>query len=358
MSSGDSIDALELLRKAITNNEPILLQNETSSDVASLADASHIVFADGTRVKRDTPTRYRRAMSSDEFHTLDTLLYAWQKRDSPLGEYMQTAMAVGIAFVSIVERQSLADYLSSKIDTHPNVSDTAGAAILPTSRPAISDAEAVRRIVSRERKIRTRNSILIGTKFVLFDHAKTIALERYSRKAKKASEPVRTRKPKGRSPIIIISSAPSALITLSNVKRFLEDGVYEPSTTRSDSGLVTINRKKTGTERTVQYHVIDSPGEKLKPDDWDRVVCVFTNGQSWQFKSYKWTEPTDLFHHVKGYLVQYANEGAVQKARDWNVTPLRIEPHKRHMDRSVVAEFWRSLEGWIAQRAPHLVGIV
>ena len=29
----------------------------------------------------------------------------------------------------------------------------------------------------------------------------------------------------------------------------------------------------------------------------DRVVCVMTTGQEWQFKPYKWTEPKELFHH-------------------------------------------------------------
>lgn len=31
----------------------------------------------------------------------------------------------------------------------------------------------------------------------------------------------------------------------------------------------------------------------------DRVLCVFTTGQAWQFKPYKWTDPKDLFRNGK-----------------------------------------------------------
>lgn len=31
----------------------------------------------------------------------------------------------------------------------------------------------------------------------------------------------------------------------------------------------------------------------------ERVVCVMTTGQEWQFKPYKWNEPKELFHHGK-----------------------------------------------------------
>lgn len=27
------------------------------------------------------------------------------------------------------------------------------------------------------------------------------------------------------------------------------------------------------------------------------MLCVFTTGQAWQFKSYKWTDPRELFKH-------------------------------------------------------------
>ena len=81
----------------------------------------------------------------------------------------------------------------------------------------------------------------------------------------------------------------------------------------------------------------------------DRVVCVMTTGQEWQFKPYKWTEPKELFHHgtsahpcrdeglkgfvlmrlleyaVKGVFVQWNSDAPNTKVRSWNVTELRVD---------------------------------
>lgn len=48
-----------------------------------------------------------------------------------------------------------------------------------------------------------------------------------------------------------------------------------------------------------RYSVVDSTEAlaKFGTDAWDRVVCVMTTGQAWQFRPYKWTEPKTLFHH-------------------------------------------------------------
>ena len=50
-----------------------------------------------------------------------------------------------------------------------------------------------------------------------------------------------------------------------------------------------------------RYFVVDSAEalSKFGQDAWDRVVCVMTTGQAWQFKPYKWNDPKVLFHHGK-----------------------------------------------------------
>lgn len=51
---------------------------------------------------------------------------------------------------------------------------------------------------------------------------------------------------------------------------------------------------------TVQrYFIVDSTDalQKFGADAWERVVCVMTTGQAWQFRPYKWNEPRTLFHH-------------------------------------------------------------
>ena len=48
-----------------------------------------------------------------------------------------------------------------------------------------------------------------------------------------------------------------------------------------------------------RYLVVDGVEAlaKFGTDAWDRVVCVLTTGQAWQFKPYKWSEPKTLFNH-------------------------------------------------------------
>ena len=48
-----------------------------------------------------------------------------------------------------------------------------------------------------------------------------------------------------------------------------------------------------------RYVVVDSTEalSKFGQDAWDRVICVLTTGQAWQFKPYKWPDPKILFHH-------------------------------------------------------------
>lgn len=63
-----------------------------------------------------------------------------------------------------------------------------------------------------------------------------------------------------------------------------------------------------------KYYVVDSVEalQKFGQDAWsdkfiltlskltlprDRVICVVTTGQAWQFKPYKWQDPKQLFRH-------------------------------------------------------------
>lgn len=48
-----------------------------------------------------------------------------------------------------------------------------------------------------------------------------------------------------------------------------------------------------------RYFIVDSVEalSKFGADAWDRVVCVMTTGQAWQFRPYKWSDPRVLFHH-------------------------------------------------------------
>merc|ERR1712093_462838 len=270
------------------------------------------------------------------------------------------------------------------------------------------DLEAYKKIVSRfeARQISDRNSVLrnpavLGKKSVNFASVRDMIADRLkagkeelrrgpgnqpSSQVQQASAPSQQQKRRRQlNPIIIISPSSSALITMYNVKKFLEEAIYVPSdtaraqsnrvaedvvqimhkrqigTTASDGrggdayggGLSGSNRAERGAagEKLVRYFVVDGVDalSKFGDDAWDRVVCVMTTGQEWQFRPYKWTKPKELFHHVKGIYVKWTNDPPNPKIATWNVSELKIDPMKRHLDKSTVSDFWRNLEYWTAQ---------
>lgn len=111
-------------------------------------------------------------------------------------------------------------------------------------------------------------------------------------------------------PIIILPSSPSSLLTLSNIKAFLEEGKFIPPSSAStlaptggSNEVVVINRPKGG-----RFLAIDSldalnrlgggaAGASTGNDPWRRVACIVTTGQKWQFKGYRWEEGRELFRN-------------------------------------------------------------
>lgn len=85
-------------------------------------------------------------------------------------------------------------------------------------------------------------------------------------------------------------------------------------------------------------------------EDWRRVVAVFAFGQDWQFRDYKWSQPVDLFHRVRGFHLQYADEGTNPAVAKWNVHVLRIHRERRHLDSTTVHEFWTDLDKFMSAR--------
>jgi parafibromin len=103
----------------------------------------------------------------------------------------------------------------------------------------------------------------------------------------------------------VVPSAATALLTLVNAKEFLEDGVFHTQAEKKSAGAkreqdqILVMHAKNKDCPTLPFLVIDNP-TKLKPEEWRRVVAVFTTGAAWQFKGWKYPNPTDLF--AKGEL--------------------------------------------------------
>ncbi|KAG1853489.1 RNA pol II accessory factor, Cdc73 family-domain-containing protein [Suillus subalutaceus] len=428
MSSTMDSDPLLALRHAIKTKSPITYV-ANSEPTASLLAASHIVLSPTLSLPKSTTTRYSKPGTSaslpSDFFTLEAVYLAWLLRDAPAAEYMKQARDSGLAvgFVSVTERKSIVEWLEGKVNdlkrivslaaaestTPPGTPTHPGAATIPLITPKRAahavdttttpskrryvadqqDVEIVKRIKQNEVELRDRNTVLRGTKPNNFSALRAI----YSEKLKKLKETkpgaipapapaagphMQSRKAKNQYPIIMISSSPTALITMHNVKRFLQESLFESSSAARERAaaagnsraedVIHIDRRRvppssssqpTSTSRgdIQRYFVVDSTDalQKFGADAWERVVCVMTTGQAWQFRPYRWSEPRALFHHVKGVYVSWANDPPNTKIKDWNVTELKIDPHRRHIDKSVVAHFWQLIDDWTIANKPWLI---
>lgn len=125
----------------------------------------------------------------------------------------------------------------------------------------------------------------------------------------------RARKGRPQDPIIVLSNSPTSLINMFNVKSFLEEGTFvPPEEARLKAGgmaesIVIVNHRLSsqGPEAKARRFLVVDNVEALARltssggggsgggDAWTRVCAVFTTGQLWQFKEYRWSEPRELF---------------------------------------------------------------
>ncbi|EZF36065.1 hypothetical protein H101_00393 [Trichophyton interdigitale H6] len=293
-----------------------------------------------------------------------------------------------------------------------------------TTRAGKSVDTRLQAIYNGERKLGDRNTVLRGIKPTDFSHIRKTAelfLGRNRSRAaalskggkptptpgpgsipKKPLDPTAT--PSGTSsassssrrpnPIILVSPSASSLLRMSNIKTFLTEGVYippdHPSLAKStNSNLLHLSRAlqtipdtsrsatapagagvTAGAANTLRkptlFILVDSTAD-FKPDYWNRVVAVFTTGQTWQFKSYKWSTPQELFKHATGIHVGWRGEEPPREVKGWGrgVRSFAIDRWDeksanvpgggaRWRDRGVVEGIWSAIEegmrarGWQA----------
>lgn len=189
--------------------------------------------------------------------------------------------------------------------------------------------------------------------------------------------------PRKLEPIILLSPSASSPIRLSNIRSFLQDGVYVPpdhptlassSTTNIQNVLRHMRLNDSATAHTAggvpggdgsgststpsgrptRFILVDST-TNFRPDYWQRLVAVFTTGQSWQFKTYKWSNPPELFRHAAGVYVGMGGEHVPSQITEWGrgVNTFEVarwdekkgvEGAGRWRDREVVENIWAVIE--------------
>lgn len=94
------------------------------------------------------------------------------------------------------------------------------------------------------------------------------------------------------------------------------------------------------------YDNIDNISRK----DWDLVAVVFTLGQEWQFKGWKWEKPVDVFHNTLGFCLKFTDEPAPGMSGSWKVHMYNVHRMKRNLDGSEQFQFWKLVEQHIERK--------
>ncbi|OKL57350.1 hypothetical protein UA08_07545 [Talaromyces atroroseus] len=357
-------------------------------------------------------------------------LITWLEGASDDSEYIKPlegeAAAAATAAAAVADvAASAAEIDAAATATAPKTAVTTSAAgAVAGARPTKVIDPQLQEIYNGERKLGDRNTVLHGIKPTDFSHIRKTAemflgrsrsaRGQYPSGSSKANAGKRgiivpapsaglalPKKPSSSSgssrrpdPIILLSPSASSPIRLSNIKTFLQDGVFVPPdhptlATHTTSNIHIITRhlnltndgsatgsskpdpklpssstsSSSSSRRPTRFILADSTAN-FKPDYWQRLVAVFTTGQAWQFKTYKWTTPPDLFRHAAGIYVGMAGEHVPNQIKDWGrgvstFTLARWDEKKgvegagRWLDREIVEHIWDVIEnnmkakGWM-----------
>ncbi|KAL7627845.1 accessory factor associated with RNA polymerase II [Parahypoxylon ruwenzoriense] len=408
-------DPLLLLRQSIASGGAILptASDDPAASEVPLSQATHLTFSSPSRISLpiDTQTRFA---SNDTPVDLRSIYFAWLKREVAIPEYNASASQLNdelgakgqVRKFAFVERLDLITWLEGASEESEYIKPLAGdkdgstsnaAAVLASKGAAAPTIGAtlgrsgkgtldprLAVIYNSERKMGDRNTALRGIKPTDFSHVRKLGAPFMSKKPLQpsssniSSNPALAthQKPRRPDPIILLSPSASSLLRMSNIKSFLEGGQYVPAdslaaSSSTSASMLHINRllKDIDPNRPMRFILVEGP-EQFKPEYWSRVVAVFTTGQSWQFKNYKWGNPNELFRHVLGVYVGWRGEQPPESIRAWGhrVMNIGIDRWKgsavnaidssRWRDREVVESIWKAVEGnmrnkgWRRDQAP------
>ncbi|KAK4692421.1 parafibromin, partial [Lecanoromycetidae sp. Uapishka_2] len=417
-----SHDPLASLRRAIASNSPPTPTtspdgSNPESATDNLGIATHLYFTspDPHTIPLDAPTRF---ISSDKPVDLRSIYFAWENKDSLIPEYIAKAQAINdglggadgagaasqVQNLVFAERLDLITWLEGASDESEYIkileSDgtaaksaqlasgaTGGVSTVPSGAAGARSGKQIdprlQEIYNLERRMGDRNSVLRGIKPTDFSHVRKYSETFFQNRKKPTTAPSTTtttslasrdkktnRRP---DPIILVSPSASSLLRMSNIKSFLESGTYIPADSNlagssSTANILHVTRHlpSIDTQKQFRFILVDTP-EQFKPDYWNRVVAVFTTGQTWQFKSYKWQNAPDLFKNALGIYVGWRGEDIPGTVKGWGrgVTSAQVEkwnPQQgvsgRWRDREVVEGIWDRIEesmrsrGWSKDGGP------
>ncbi|KAK7308012.1 hypothetical protein VNO77_41565 [Canavalia gladiata] len=330
-------------------------------------------------------------------YTLETLVHYIKNQHLKHTEYFQNTIALGIPSVTLPDRKPLLQYLQGILSSTDSIEyRPEDPSFAPSSNPLpppppppppSDDHDFMSMIRAVERPLKDRQSLL-ECKNRDFYGVLVSATKREEERQRMESHQRKdglvaksrlmgadddlggydpTPKPKmhlkgskiGEGvPIILVPSAFSTLITIYNVKEFLEDGIYIPTDVKvkqmkaARPDCVTVQKKLSRDRVVTAYEVRDKPSS-LKPEDWDRVVAVFVLGKEWQFKDWPFKDHVEIFNKIIGFYMRFEDDSleSAKNVKQWNVKIISISKNKRHQDRAAALEVWDRLEEFVRSRS-------
>ncbi|EMG46699.1 CDC73 Cell division control protein 73 [Candida maltosa Xu316] len=355
---------LKALRDATKSGKSVtLFNNGTETD--SIADANQVQFGDQKhQFELDMATNFYNDDGFTNPENLKAVVFCWLTSKDSIVEYREKCQSLNIQDFKFLVRTDLITWLNGQSSTCKFVKEEDQPDESSATASGISEEKAagekrkledpqLERISQFERESIDHNAALRGSKNIDFGYLVADA-KKFSHELKRSKVVSNTssRGTNGRDgpkkqPIILVSPATSALLSLSNIKEFLEEGRFtEPVPgNRPNSGLVMVNHPSDRLISSGQkIMIVDNIENFNKVEYWDRVIAVFTTGQAWQFSRYITPEPKSLFQKYRGFYFGYQGEIAPPQIKEWNVSEIRVDRDKRFKDKVIVRDFWAEIE--------------
>lgn len=363
------------IRTYLKDGGELKLKDAQGTDTEDITEAKTVSLKDSVEFSLDEPTEFT---ISDAKVDLRVIVHCWIHKDSSAADYLADCEKRQLTNVSFLQRTDLINWLSGASDTSQYIlgegettsttgdKQATGGNDHANAGATMADDPELAKIVSHERSFLDHNSSLRGSKPIEFGYLikdaelKLVQSIKSSLKGKGSGKSSSSgthginKNGSGRpgsvaikDPIILIPSAASSIFTINNIKKFLQDSEYvhpQQISISQQNDLVTVEKKFDRLTKPVRFIVVNNTRMFTKPEYWDRVVAVFTTGHTWQFNTYQWNTPQELFQHCKGYYFHFDGDSVPHHVQQWNVEKVELDKNKRFKDVEVARYFWNSLE--------------
>lgn len=354
--------AVEQLRDAIIKDTPIQLFGEdvSAGEVDNIDNASQVKVGSEVYDINSTTNFY----NEDQQQTLKAVIFCWLHNKSSVIDYKNECAAHKIQDFKFLVKTELTTWLQGNSDTCKFVQqqdsqqpESAATTVVNGEKRKLEDDSGVKTLPFEKESI-DHNMILRGSKnidfsYLIKDGKNFINTLKRSKTSKLATNSNKNLK----LPIIIISPSSSSLLSLNNIKAFLESAHFIPpndpelSKSKAANGIQIINHESDRLHKSAhKITVVDNVDIFTKPEYWDRVVAIFTTGQSWQFNKYKYSNPELLFQRYPGFYLSFQSDITPKQIVDWNVNVVKVDRDKRFRDKMVVKDFWEDIDKILIQR--------